>query len=336
MEPRWDAVLIVAFGGPEGPDEVLPFLENVTRGRGIPRERLLEVAEHYQIFGGVSPLNQQIRQLVEAVRGELARHGPALPVYWGNRNWHPFLADTMRQMVQDGVQRALALFTSPFGSYSSCRQYLENIEQARADIGAAAPRIEKLRAYYNHPGFVEPMTALLRKALDEVPAERRAAVPVLFTAHSIPVAMANSGPYVGQLRESCRLVSEGAGVANWWLVYQSRSGSPRQPWLEPDVCDAIREIAAEGSASETIVAPIGFISDHVEVLYDLDVEAKQACDEAGLRMIRVPTVGTHPRFVTMVRELIQERVSGSGKRPALGSQGPAPDECPADCCRYLK
>ena len=334
MEPRWDALLIVAFGGPEGPDDVLPFLENVTRGRRIPRERLLQVADHYQLFGGVSPLNRQVRALAEAVRQDLTANGPAIPVYWGNRNWHPYLAETLRQMADDGVRRALALFTSPFGSYSSCRQYLENIEQARAEVGERAPRIEKLRAYFNHPGYIEPMTARLRTALEEVPADRRLAVPVLFTAHSIPVAMARSGPYEGQLREACRLVSEGAGVANWRLVYQSRSGSPRQPWLEPDVCDAIREIAEAGSAAEVVVTPIGFISDHVEVLYDLDVEAKQVCDAAGLRLIRAATVGTHPRFVTMVRELIQERVSGSGERQTLGTLGPAPDECPADCCRF--
>jgi ferrochelatase len=334
VDQQYDAVLIVSFGGPERADDVIPFLENVLRGRNVPRERMLEVAEHYQHFGGVSPINAHNRALIAALVDQLNEHGPQLPVYWGNRNWHPLLADTLRQMADDGVHRALGFFTSPYSSYSSCRQYREDIQRAADEVGAGAPQIDKLRAYYNHPGFVEPMIEGTRAALAEISAANRASAMVLFTAHSVPLAMAQTCKYVAQLEEVSRLVAEGAGAPQWRLVYQSRSGPPTQPWLEPDVRDVLRQLADEGSVKDVAIVPIGFISDHMEVMFDLDVEARDLCDELGLNMIRARTVGTHPRFVQMIRELIVERLSEAPERLALGQYGPSHDVCPADCCVY--
>ena len=327
----YDALLVVSFGGPEAMDDVMPFLENVTRGRGIPRERLVGVAHHYELFGGVSPINEQNRRLISALRAELDRHGPRLPVYWGNRNWHPLLADKLRQMRDDGIGRALAFVTSAYSSYSGCRQYREDIERARAAVGEDAPAVDKLRAFYNHPGFVGPNAENLSAALAQIPAERRADARVAFTAHSIPGAMAAGCDYEAQLNETCRLVAERAGAQHWRLVFQSRSGSPQQPWLEPDICDHLRDLKAAG-ATDAVVHPVGFISDHMEVLYDLDTEARQVAAEIGLNMIRAATVGTHPAFVRMIRELIDERTSGDAERPALGTRGASHDVCPADCC----
>jgi len=339
----YDAVLVVSFGGPEGPDDVMPFLENVLRGRPVPRERMLEVAEHYHHFGGVSPINAQNRALIAALEAELATHGPRLPIYFGNRNWHPMIPDTLRKMRADGVRRAIAFFTSAFSSYSGCRQYRENIAAAREIVGPDAPEVDKLRVFYNHPGYVEPMAGLLRECLERIPAERRAAAEVLFTAHSIPMAMAANCRYELQLRESCRLVAAGAsaggagatgaGGVNWKLVFQSRSGPPQQPWLEPDVGEAIREAQARG-VTDVVVVPIGFISDHMEVMFDLDIEALDISHGLGLNMIRCPTVGTHPRFIQMIRELIVERMSDEPVRLCLGELGPSHDVCPIDCCKY--
>ena len=333
MAEAYDAVLIVSFGGPEGPDEVMPFLENVLRGRNVPRERMLEVAEHYQHFGGISPINSQNRALMAALRQELLAHGPQLPIYWGNRNWHPLLPDVLRQMRDDGVKRAIAFFTSAFSSYSGCRQYRENIAAAQAEVGEGSPQVDRLRMFYNHPGYIEPVIEHVRTAFAHIPAERQAAARLIFTAHSIPMAMADNCRYVEQLNESCRLVAEGVGHAKWQLVYQSRSGPPSQPWLEPDILDTLRSLAADG-AQEVVVMPIGFISDHLEVLYDLDTEAQELADELGLHMVRAATVGTHARFITMIRELIVERMSDDPQRLALGSCGPSHDVCPADCCLY--
>jgi protoporphyrin/coproporphyrin ferrochelatase len=329
----YDAILVVSFGGPEGRDDVVPFLENVLRGKNVPRERLIEVAGHYQHFGGVSPLNAQNRALIAALEHELEQHGPRLPVYWGNRNWRPLLADTLRQMRDDGVKRALAFFTSAFSSYSSCRQYLENIAAAQMEVGAGAPEIHKLRAYFNHPGFIEPMVERVRDALDEFTADSRTAAHIAFTAHSIPLAMAKNCRYEAQLLEADRLVAESLAWPSdrWRLVYQSRSGPPQQPWLEPDVVDYLRDLHRDG-VRDVCVVPLGFISDHMEVIYDLDTEARKACDDLGMRMVRAKTVGTHPRFVRMIRELIVERIEGHRERPALGSLGPSHDECAADCC----
>jgi ferrochelatase len=331
MASRYEALLLVSFGGPEGMDDVLPFLENVLRGRPVPRERLSEVAGHYARFGGRSPINDQCRALLGALREELERNGPPLALYWGNRNWHPFLADTLRQMAADGIGRALAFVTSAFGSYSGCRQYLEDIARARAAVGAEAPQVDKLRAFYNHPGYVEPLVESVLAAFEGIAAARRANARLVFTAHSIPRVLGAGSPYEAQLRETARLVAAGARQPAWSLAYQSRSGRPGQPWLEPDLLDELRAVAADG-AKDVVVAPIGFVSDHMEVIYDLDVEAKGLAVELGLGLVRAATVGTHPRFVRMIRELALERLSATPSRLALGSLGPAPDVCPQECC----
>lgn len=334
MTASYDAILIVSFGGPEGPDEVMPFLENVLRGKPVPRERMLEVAEHYQHFGGVSPINEQNRQLIAALKNELESHGHNLPIYWGNRNWHPLLADTLRQMADDGVQHALAFMTSAYSSYSGCRQYREDIARAQEEVGPRAPQVDKLRVFFNHPGFVEPMVESVRECLEQISEDRRGATPLLFTAHSIPLAMADNCRYMAQLQETCRLVAEGAGHAKWELVYQSRSGSPQQPWLEPDVCDRIKEMHEGGQLTDLVILPIGFISDHMEVLFDIDTEARELCDELSINIHRAATVGTHPKFIEMIRLLIEERLDPSQPRLALGSLGPNHDVCPVDCCMY--
>jgi len=327
----YDAVLVMSFGGPEGLDEVMPFLENVTRGRNVPRGRLEEVAHHYQHFGGVSPINAQNRALIAALKKELAAHGPRLPVYFGNRNWHPLVTDTLRRMRDDGVRRALAFVTSGFSCYSGCRQYREDMMRARAEAGEGAPEIDKLRVFYNHPGFITPQSEKLRQALASLPEERRRAAHVAFTAHSIPLTMAATSAYERQLREASRLVAEGADVEDWALVYQSRSGPPHVPWLEPDILDHMQERAAAG-VRDFVLVPIGFVSDHMEVLFDLDIEAAEKAEELGVGMIRVPTVGTAPDFVRMIRELIVERMTEAPTRRALGSHGPSHDICPVGCC----
>jgi len=297
----------------------------------VPRERMLEVAEHYQHFGGKSPINEQNLALLAALRAELERRGPHLPVYWGNRNWHPLLPDTLRDMAAAGVKRAIAFVTSGFSCYSGCRQYRENIAAARDAVGADAPVVDKIRVFFNHPGFVGPMAANVRRALEHFPPAERAGVPVLFTAHSIPMSMAETSRYVPQLEESCRLVAEQADVAGWRLVFQSRSGPPSQPWLEPDICDEIRARHAAGIRS-VVIAPIGFISDHMEVLYDLDTEAAELCRELGIDMVRAATVGTAPEFVGMVRDLIAERAWNLPDRVAIGRLPANHDVCPLDCC----
>ncbi|MBA2566033.1 MAG: ferrochelatase, partial [Gemmatimonadetes bacterium] len=284
----YDAVLVVSFGGPEGPDDVMPFLENVLRGRNVTPARMREVARHYELFGGISPINEQNRALVAALGSELERHGLDLAVYWGNRNWHPLLADTLRAMVRDGVRRVIAFFTSAYSSYSGCRQYREDLARAQASAGGRAPHIDKLRVFYNHPGFINPSVRSLRAALGRVPAERRGTARVAFTAHSIPLAMAGQSAYARQLEEASRLVAGALGLADWRLVWQSRSGPARQPWLEPDIlehCRALRQAGAE----DVVVAPIGFLSDHMEVIYDLDTEARALCEEIGLGWARAAT-----------------------------------------------
>ncbi len=326
----YDALLVVSFGGPEEADDVMPFLENVLRGKNVPRERMLEVAEHYYAFGGKSPINDQARALIAAIEAELAAHGPKLPVYWGNRNWHPMLADTIGRMKADGVLRALAFVTSAFGSYSGCRQYRDDIERARGQVGAGAPQIYKLRTFHNHPHFIEAVTARVRSALDQIPSERRPAARLVFTAHSIPLSMADSSPYVRQLEEACHLVSQRVGHSGT-LVYQSRSGPPAQPWLGPDICDYIREQHTDGALKDLVIAPIGFLSDHMEVVFDLDTQAAELCRELGIRLVRAATIGVHPQFVSMIRELILEQTEGHEPR-FLGSIGINPDACNAHCC----
>jgi ferrochelatase len=329
---HYDAILITSFGGPERPEDVMPFLEKVLRGKDVPQERLLEVAEHYYHFGGKSPINDQNRQLIAALEAELAQHGPRLPVYWGNRNWHPMLADTVRQMKADGVRRALAFVTSAYSSYSSCRQYREDIARAQKAVGEDAPVVDKIRVFYNHPGFVEAVVDSVQHALVKLPQERREAAQLIYTAHSIPLTMAHSCDYEQQLRESAELVSTKLGHDKWRLVYQSRSGPPSQPWLEPDILDYLRHLKAQEGAADVVIAPIGFVSDHMEVRFDLDTQARELCAKLGFGVVRAKTVGTHPRFIRMIRELICERVFEAENRPALGGFGPRPDVCPADCC----
>jgi ferrochelatase len=331
-----DAVLVVSFGGPEGPDDVMPFLENVLRGRNVPRERMLEVAKHYELFGGVSPINEENRKLIEALKNELETNGPRLPIYFGNRNWHPLLADTLSKMRDDGVKNALAFVTSPYSSYSSCRQYLENIADARKTVGPDAPHVDKLRAFYNHPLFIEANVSQIRVALDkflveEFPGARPAPSQLVFTAHSIPESMAQNCDYQAQLTETCRLVAEALGIVDWQLVFQSSSGSRVQPWLGPDVCDHLKALKSRG-VGDVVVAPIGFVSDHMEVIYDLDFEARQLCDQLGLNMQRAATAGTHTAFIQMIRELIMERLDPTIPRRSLGSEGPRGDVCRPGCC----
>ncbi len=337
QEP-FDSILIVSFGGPEGPDDVMPFLENVLRGKPVPRERMLEVAEHYHHFGGVSPINEQNRELIAALKSELKTANIDLPIYWGNRNWHPLLPDTLRQMRDDGKKRAIAFFTSMFSCYSGCRQYRENIADAREAVGEGAPIVELVRKGFNHPDFVKADVDLTYEALMRIPENRRATTKILFTAHSIPQSMADHSRYQKQLTEASRLVTENLPETtwnhqNWELVYQSRSGPPQQPWLEPDVCDRIEQLAS-ADFTDFVIVPIGFVSDHMEVMFDLDTEAKELCQKLGVGFQRAATVGTHPHFVRMIRELIEERIYARPDRPTLGDYGPSHDVCPADCCLY--
>jgi len=334
LNSAYDAVLVLSFGGPEGPDEVAPFLENVLRGKNVPRERMLEVAAHYQQFGGVSPINEQNRQLIVQLRPSLAAAGIDLPVYWGNRNWHPLLPDTLRRMRDDGVRRAIAFVTSAFSCYSGCRQYREDIQRARQEIGPGAPEVDKIRVFYNHPGFIEAQAERIREATAAWSAEEFADSRLMFSAHSIPVAMAATCDYEAQLGEACRLVAERVGHRNWWLVYQSRSGPPTQPWLEPDIGVAIRQEVECNSIGRLVITPIGFVSDHMEVLFDLDTEAAALCDRLGIRWARVGTVGLHPEFVETVTELIAERVLAGAPVRSIGRFGPYPHVCPPNCCAY--
>jgi ferrochelatase len=330
---EYQAFLLLSFGGPEKREDVIPFLENVLRGKNVPRERMLDVAEHYYHFDGKSPINGQVRELIAALRDEFSRSGISLPIYWGNRNWHPLLPDTLREMRLHGVERAIAFVTSAYGSYSGCRQYLEDIDRARGEV--AGIDVHKLRAFFNHPGFVETMVDRVRDAFQALPEDRRAAAPLVYTAHSIPVAMSDGSPYLGQLRETCRLVSEALGRsfdgAHDRLVWQSRSGPPGQPWLEPDISSALRDCREAGSR-DAVVVPIGFISDHMEVLYDLDTEAAALSSGIGLNMVRAKTAGSHPRFVRMIRELVEERLDPDRPRLTAGLLPPAPDSCEPSCC----
>jgi ferrochelatase len=329
---NYDAILVVSFGGPESEEDVIPFLETVLRGRNVPRERLLTVAEHYYHFEGRSPINQQVRFLIAALEAELKLHGPNLPIYWGNRNWHPFLAETLERMKQDGVQRAVAFVTSAYSSYSGCRQYREDIARAQSEVGTGAPAVDKIRAFFNHPLYVEATAERVGGALQEIPEDSRQNIQIVYTAHSIPMPMANTSDYVKQLEEVRSLVSKALGQTSDALVYQSRSGAPGQPWLEPDILEYLRRVKAENLASAVVLAPVGFVSDHMEVLYDLDIEARQLCDSLGLPMARAKTVGVHPKFVSMIRELIEERMNPELERRAVGGLGARADVCVEGCC----
>jgi protoporphyrin/coproporphyrin ferrochelatase len=348
----YDAILLMSFGGPEGPDDVVPFMENVTKGRGIPRERLVEVSKHYDRFGGVSPINGHNRELLAALGEELHARGISLPIYWGNRNWHPMIGATVEHMRADGVQRALAFVTSAFSSYSGCRQYREDIASACSTVastvasatgsvtGSDAPIIDKIRVFYDHPGFIEPMVDGVVAAVEQLAANGVAGPDLVFSAHSIPLTSATSSRYVEQLTEASRLVAERVSektgqVFPWQLVYQSRSGTPGMPWLEPDIGDHLEALHTQGR-SGAVVIPIGFVSDHMEVVWDLDTQARERAESLGFPMVRSATVGTDPRFVGAVADLVEERMAVlRGEDPiraALGRLGVRPDVCPLDCC----
>ncbi|TYL49639.1 ferrochelatase [Nocardioides sp. BGMRC 2183] len=343
----YDALLLVSFGGPERPEDVVPFLENVTRGRGIPRERLEQVGEHYYLFGGRSPINDQNRALLAAIQDDFAANGLDLPVYWGNRNWEPYLTDVVTQMARDGVRRAACLVTSAYSSWSSCRQYLGNLEDAVAAVpeDLTAPVLDKLRAYYDHPGFVTPVVDATVTALAEHATGADPETRLVFVTHSIPTAMEEeSGPdggaYTAQHREVAGVIAEAVAARTGIerpheLVYCSRSGSPRTPWLEPDVNDRLAELAEQGCPGVVLI-PVGFVSDHMEVVYDLDTEALATAEKVGLPALRVPTSGTDPRFVAAIRDLFLERAAAErGESPArvgLGTREPVCDSCPAHCC----
>ena len=344
----YDALLLVSFGGPEAPEEVMPFLERVTKGRGVPPERLAEVAEHYLHFGGRSPINDQNRALLAAVEADLRARGLDVPLYWGNRNSEPYLADTLAQMRDDGVSRAAAFVTSAYSSYSGCRQYRENLADAVNDV-EGAPTLDKLRHYFDHPGFVVANADAIAQAWEQVPVGQRDAARVAFVTHSIPTAMEDTagpegGAYSAQHRAAAAaiiadLASRGVTVSGWDLVFCSRSGSPAVPWLEPDVNDYLVAQAADGVPA-VVLAPIGFISDHMEVVFDLDTEARETADGLGMTMVRAATAGVHPAFVAMVADLLLERAAAERgepvTRPAASPLGPSHDVCPAGCCRNLR
>jgi ferrochelatase len=327
----YDAFLLVSFGGPEGMPDVIPFLENVLRGKNVPAERMHAVAHHYELFNGISPINEQNRQLIAALKPKIELAGPKLPIYWGNRNWHPLLTDTVRQMANDGIKKAIAFVTSGYSSYSSCRQYLENIEQARINVGDNAPKIDKIRPFYNHPGFIAANSDQLLIALGSLTSECRQNAQIIFTAHSIPMSMAEGCRYAEQLIETARLVISEAKVKNQWqLAYQSRSGPANQPWLEPDINDCIRQLAQQG-IKNIVVAPLGFVSDHMEIIYDLDTEAQQLCETLSITYRRAKTASCHPKFINMITNLVEEQIACQSDLQDIKS---SQDFCAVDCCRY--
>ncbi|MGB0678243.1 MAG: ferrochelatase [Polyangiales bacterium] len=330
--PPYDAVLLLSFGGPEKPEDVMPFLRNVVRGRPVPEARLEAVAEHYMHFGGKSPIGDQNRALLAALERHLRAHGPDLPVYWGNRHWHPLLPDALRQIQADGRRRVLAFVTSAFGSDASCRQYLAAIAAARQALGPEAPEVDKIRLFFNHPDFIAAQVAQVQDALAAHGWPPGADYHLSFTAHSIPTAMAEHAGYVAQLEQSAALVADVLTPQDWSLVYQSRSGPPTQPWLEPDIGAHLQALAAQGVA-RVVVVPLGFVSDHMEVRWDLDIEAKEEAAGLGLDFVRAGTVGTHPRFVQMIAKLIAERTAGA-PRQHVGQLPPAPDRCVPGCCAW--
>ncbi|MBN1590164.1 MAG: ferrochelatase [Pirellulales bacterium] len=326
----YDALLIVSFGGPERADDVVAFLEDVVRGKNVPRERILEVAEHYYLFGGESPINAQLRALLASLIDRLNAAGPPLPVYWGNRHWHPRLVDTLHEMADDGIGRALAFVTSAYGSHAGCREYLEAIERARAEVGPNAPQVDKLRLFYNHPAFVEAVADRAAEALARLSVPGVGGAKLVFTAHSLPLAMARQSAYEAQLAEACRLVAERLGRDEWCLCYQSRSGPPTQAWLEPDLGAQIVAWHEAGQTGPLVLVPIGFLLENMELVYDLDVEIGGLCEQLGVEMVRAAAVGNHPRLAEMIRLLVEERLDPTKPRLALGEQGPSHDTCPAD------
>lgn len=334
--PPYDAFLLVSFGGPDRPEDVTPFLENFFRDKPGPPDRIEKAAARYEAIGGASPINLQNQELLRFIVNELRTHGQDLPVYWGNRYWHPMLDETVQQMAEDGIQHALAFATSAFGSYPSCRQYLEAIQAAQATVGDAAPKIDKIRLFFNHPRFIKAMTDRVADAILQLPEERRKSARLLFTAHNIPQQMADTAPYVEQIREASRLVAEQLEPkqADWDLAYQSGPANPRSPWLAPTLEEKIVELHEKEQVETLVIVPIGFLSDHMEVIYDLDIEAARLCEKLGILHARASTVGCHPELVMMIRELIEERqVRQTDRLSALGRLGPPPHTCGPDCCK---
>ncbi len=332
VSTTYDAFLLVSFGGPEGMNDVLPFLRNVLKGRNVPEQRMLAVARHYELFNGVSPINEQNRRLISALSPVIEFDGPKLPIYWGNRNWHPHLKDTVMQMADDGIKRAIAFVTAGYSSYSSCRQYLENIEEARQAVGVNAPQIDKIAPFYNHPDFIATNADNLIVALSRLEEESRKEAEVIFTAHSIPGSMAEGCCYVAQLEEAAHLIVDKAQIGNKWrIAYQSRSGSPSQVWLEPDINLAIKGIGQKGG-KYVVIAPIGFVSDHMEILYDLDTESKQLCQQLGIVYTRANTAGTHPGFVSMIKKLVDEKIMQASAEQQNGDLITNNEFCFNDCC----
>jgi ferrochelatase len=348
----YDAILFLSFGGPEGMDDVMPFLANVLRGKNVPESRMKEVAHHYEEFGGVSPINGQNRELMRVLETELQARGIDLPVYWGNRNWHPLLPDTLKKMHQDGIKRAITFVTSAYASYSGCRQYLEDIGKAQASLkegenegtapgGDSLIRIDKLRVFYNHPDFIQANAENVASGLGSFSEEEKKSLHIAFTAHSIPQAMAQTCDYEKQLLEACSLVSQSAQVQghfqNQNLVYQSRSGPATQPWLEPDILEHITALSQKG-VKNILVHPIGFVSDHMEVLYDLDTEAKNLAQSLGMKFVRTTAAGTNPLFGKMMGDLVEERLQSEEGLPCtrktVGKGEAAPDVCAPGCCAY--
>ena len=326
---RFDSLLLLSFGGPENSDDVMPFLRNVTAGRGVPDERLAVVAEQYELFGGKSPINELNQQLLCALDEELASRGHEMATFWGNRNWHPFVTDTIADLKSLGHTSTVCLVTSAFSSYSGCRQYHEDLDRARNEV-PGAPNIERVRVYWDHPDFLGTAAELLAESRDA--AGLSSETPVLHSAHSLPLSMAANCDYQQQLNEAASIVNELAGMRGpYEVVFQSRSGPPSVPWLTPDIDQRIHELAEQGT-QELLVHPLGFVADHMEVLFDLDTQSAAAAKEADVKMVRTPTVGTHPRFVSMLVDLVEEAAGLRADRPSLSKSGPRPDKCNSQCC----
>ena len=326
---RFDSLLLLSFGGPENSDDVMPFLRNVTAGRGVPDERLAVVAEQYELFGGKSPINELNQQLLSALDEELVSRGHEMATFWGNRNWHPFVTDTIADLKSLGHTSTVCLVTSAFSSYSGCRQYHEDLDRARNEV-PGAPNIERVRVYWDHPDFLGTAAELLAESRDA--AGLSSETPVLHSAHSLPLSMAANCDYQQQLNEAAAIVNELAGMRGpYEVVFQSRSGPPSVPWLTPDIDQRIHELAEQGT-QELLVHPLGFVADHMEVLFDLDTQSAAAANEAGVKMVRTPTVGTHPRFVSMLVDLVEEAAGLRADRPSLSKSGPRPDKCNSQCC----
>lgn len=304
----YDAVLLIAFGGPTAMHEVRPFLDHVLRGRPVPPERIELVVHHYELIGGRSPLNELTFRQARGLEAELRAQGPAVPVYVGMRNWTPYLHETLARMAADGVRRAVGVILSPQQNDAGWGRYARDVADARAQVGAAAPEIDYADEWHAHPLFIEAMSDNVAAALARVPSERRLAAMIVFTAHSIPTAMAAASPYVTQITEGAQLVATRVGHLKWSIAYQSRSGSPREPWLGPDICEVARALARDG-ARDLAVVPIGFVCDHVEVLYDLDIEARQVAEAVGIHFVRASTVNDHPAFIRMLANVVRRRVA---------------------------